>query len=130
MIDDIVYLKKAVRLGTQSHGLNIPRLNKIIDTLQEKAEKWDLYLEKGSASESFLEEENKRLKDFIKEKDLYILSHPHEYKEIVEKIKTGIKKLEEYKTAVNDETKDYPYINIESIIKELKELLATKEGNC
>ena len=33
------------------------------EELKEKAEKWDLYLEKGSASEAFLEEENRRLKE-------------------------------------------------------------------
>jgi hypothetical protein len=39
--DDIIYLKKACRIGYESHGLDIPRLNEIVNTLQEKAEKWD-----------------------------------------------------------------------------------------
>lgn len=34
-----------------------------------------------------LVKEIKQLKEYIKQKDLYILSHPHELKEIVEKLK-------------------------------------------
>ena len=47
-----------------------------VETLEriiKKAEKWDFYLEKGSASEAFLEQENKKLKELLAtvEKDHY-----------------------------------------------------------
>jgi len=46
LIDDIIYLKKAVRLGTQSQDLDISKLNRIINSLQTKALRYDILEDK------------------------------------------------------------------------------------
>lgn len=88
--NDIIYLKKAIRLGTQSHGLDIPRLNNIVNTLQEKAESFDILMKRG---ETKIIEENNQLREKIGialadqhcNNDM-IISLEHERDELKEKV--------------------------------------------
>ena len=41
----------------------------------------------------------------------------------LDEIKKGVKKMEDYQKAVTKETKDYPYIDIRNIVKELNAIL-------